>query len=289
MDLSIIQNRLNSLQNKGKGNSQNKEERAKSFWKPTVGKQQIRVVPSKFDKSNPFKEMYFHYIANRSMLALTNWGEKDPIVEFASQLRKTGDKENWSIAKSIEPKMRVFVPVIVRGEESKGVRWFEFGKAIYQDLLSMAADEDIGDFTDIYEGRDFLVETVGPDVTGTKYNKTTLRPRTKQTPLSKDATQAKQWLNEQPDLMSFYKKHDYEEMKEILLNYLNPEQEAEIAEEEDEVVEAPVVEQKTAYSEPAAPKKKSSFNEDEFDKLFTEKKPAKTAVEDEDEDDDLPF
>jgi hypothetical protein len=286
MDLSVIQNKLNTLQNKGKGSSQNKEERAKSFWKPTIGKQTIRIVPSKFDKSNPFREMYFHYIANRTMLSLTNWGEKDPIVEFASQLRKTGEKENWVIAKQIEPKMRVFLPVIVRGEESKGVRWFEFGKAIYQDLLSMAADEDIGDFTDIYEGRDFLVETVGPEVTGTKYNKTTLRPRTKQTPLSEDATQAKQWLNEQPDLMTFYKKHDYEEMKEILLNFLNPEQE--VTEDEDEVTTAPVVETpKTTYSEPAAPKKKSTFDEDEFDALFSESKPKSSVVED--EDDDLPF
>lgn len=284
MDLSVIQSKLNKLQNKGKsGGSYNKEERAKSFWKPTIGKQTIRIVPSMLDKSNPFKEMYFHYIANRSMLALTNWGEKDPIVEFASQLRKTGEKENWVIAKQIEPKMRVFLPVVVRGEEGKGVRWFEFGKAIYQDLLSMAADDDIGDFTDIYEGRDFLVETVGPDVTGTKYNKTTLRPRTKQTPLSEDASQAKQWLNEQPDLMSFYKKHEYEELKEILLNHLNPEQE--VTEDEDEVETAPVVQAPaTTYTEPASRKsKKSSFDEDEFDQLFAE---AKTNTV---EDDDLPF
>jgi hypothetical protein len=289
MDLSIIQGRLDKLQNKSKGNgAYNKEERAKSFWKPAIGKSQIRVVPSQLDKSNPFKEMYFHYIANRTMLSLTNWGEKDPIVEFASQLRKTGEKENWSIAKQIEPKMRVFLPIIVRGEEAKGVRWFEFGKAIYQDLLSMAADEDIGDFTDIYEGRDFLVETVGPDVTGTKYNKTTLRPRTKQTSLSEDATQAKQWLSEQPDLMSFYKKHEYDEMKGILMNHLNPEQEA-TGDEEDEVVTTPAPAPKTVYAEPAATKKKSSFDEDEFDALFSESKPTSKVEDDLDDDDDLPF
>ena len=289
MDLSIIQGRLDKLQNKSKGNgAYNKEERAKSFWKPAIGKSQIRVVPSQFDKSNPFKEMYFHYIANRTMLSLTNWGEKDPIVEFASQLRKTGEKENWSIAKQIEPKMRVFLPIIVRGEEAKGVRWFEFGKAIYQDLLSMAADEDIGDFTDIYEGRDFLVETVGPDVTGTKYNKTTLRPRTKQTPLSEDATQVKQWLSEQPDLMSFYKKHEYDEMKEVLMNHLNPEQEA-TADDDDEVVTTSAPAPQTVYAEPATTKKKSSFDEDEFDALFSESKPTAKVEDDSDDDDDLPF
>jgi hypothetical protein len=278
MDINLIKNRLNTLQNKKGG--QNKEERAKNFWKPSVGKQIIRVVPSKFDKSNPFKEVFFHYgVANRSMVALNNWGEKDPIVEFASQLRKSTDKENWSLAKKIEPKMRVFVPVIVRGEEEKGVRLWEFGKETYQDLLSMVADEDIGDFSDIYEGRDLTIETVGPDVTGTKYNKSSVRPRTKITPLSENANTVKMWLSEQPEILTLYKKYDYDEMKNILLTWLNPETEETT---EETVEEAPVVQ--TAYSTPAA-KKKSSFDEDEFDALFVAAKPSNSI----DEDDDMPF
>jgi hypothetical protein len=63
--------------------------------------------------------------------------------------------------------MRVFAPVIVRGEEEKGVRLWEFGKEVYQSLLSLAADEEVGDFTDIMEGRDMKIETVGPETTGT--------------------------------------------------------------------------------------------------------------------------
>jgi len=213
---------------------------------------------------------------------LTNFGEKDPIVEFASQLRKSTEKENWQLAKKIEPKMRVFVPVIVRGEEEKGVRLWEFGKETYMELLSMVADEDIGDFSDIYEGRDLTVETVGPEVTGTKYNKSTVRPRTKITPLSENAAQAKEWLQNQPEILSLYKKYEYDEMKGILLTWLNPETE-EVAEEtaEETVVEEPVV---TNYSAPVT-KKKSSFDEDEFDALFAEKKSSSKF----DEDDDMPF
>ena len=286
MDINAIKNRLNSLQNK-KGGNQNKEDRAKNFWKPSIGKQVIRVVPSKFDKSNPFKEVYFHYgVANRSMVALTNWGVKDPIVEFASALRKSGDKEQWALAKKIEPKMRTFVPVIVCGEEEKGVRLWEFGKETYMELLSMVADEDIGDFSDIYEGRDLTIDTVGPEVTGTKFNKSTVRPRTKITPLSENASQAKMWLNEQPEVLTLYKKYDYEEMKGILLNWMNPEQEESTEEAEVEtVVSAPV----TTYSTPVPKKKVSNFDEDEFDALFTEKTEVKSPFKDEDEDDDLPF
>ena len=282
MDINQIKNRLNSLQNK-KGGSQNKEERAKNFWKPAVGKQIIRVVPSKFDKSNPFKEVYFHYgVANRSMIALTNFGEKDPIVEFASQLRKSSEKENWQLAKKIEPKMRVFAPVIVRGEEEKGVRLWEFGKETYLELLSMVADEDIGDFSDIYEGRDLTIETVGPEVTGTKYNKSTVRPRTKITPLSDNSAQAKMWMSEQPEILALYKKYEYDEMKGILLTWLNPE--ADVEESETEEVEQPVTPGVTSYSTPV--KKKSSFIEDEFDAWFSD---AKAPSKFDDEDNDLPF
>ena len=135
MDLKTIKSRLNSLQ-KTKGGSNNKEERAKNFWRPTVGKATIRIVPSKFDKANPFREAYIHYnIGNRMMIALTNFGEKDPIVEFAAQLRKTSDKANWSLAKKLEPKLRIFAPVIVRNEEDKGVRMWQFGKEMYLELL----------------------------------------------------------------------------------------------------------------------------------------------------------
>ena len=41
--------------------------------------------------------------------------------------------------------MRIFAQVIVRGEEDKGVRLWEFGKNIYQSLLSLADDPDYGD------------------------------------------------------------------------------------------------------------------------------------------------
>ena len=54
--------------------------------------------------------------------------KKIQLLNLSQQLRKTSDKENWSLAKKIEPKMRVFVPVIVKGEEDKGVRMWQFGK-----------------------------------------------------------------------------------------------------------------------------------------------------------------
>jgi hypothetical protein len=162
MDLNAIRSKLNSLQQQNKGNGGSDRS---LFWKPSIGKQVVRIVPNKFNKANPFTEVYFHYgIGERVMISPINYGEKDPIVEFAKQLRTTSDKENWRLAKKLDPKMRIFVPVIVRGEEDQGVKLWQFGKNTYLEFLSLADDDDIGDYTDIHQGRDITVDTVGPDV-----------------------------------------------------------------------------------------------------------------------------
>lgn len=223
MDISQLRNRLASLQNP-KGSQ--KGDLQKTLWSPTVGKHTVRILPSAFNKAIPFKELYFHYeIGNKTMIALSNFGEKDPIVEFAQGLRKSSNREDWMMAKKLEPKMRVFAPVVIRGEEDKGVLLWGFGKQIYMDLLSIAEDEDVGDYTDPLQGRDIVIETLGKETTGLSYNKSTVRVRTKVTPLSEDSEQIKKWLTEQPDPMTQFKKYAYEEMKSSLLAYLNPEAE----------------------------------------------------------------
>ena len=230
MDISQLKSRLASLQNPRGGQ---KKDFSLTIWKPTVGKHLVRIVPSVYNKSNPFKELFFHYgINNKTMISPTSYGEKDPIVEFAQGLRKSDD---WQSAKKFEPKLRVFVPVIVRGEEDKGVRLWEFGKQVYMDLLAILEDEDVGDFTDPIQGHDITVDTAGKETTGLMYNTSTVRVRTKVTPLSEDGDKVKLWLTTQPEPNTLFKRWSYEEMKSALGAHLNPEEE--IKQNADVVVE----------------------------------------------------
>lgn len=264
MDLSAVKSKLSSLQNQRQGGGQ-KRDMSLILWKPTVGKHSVRIVPAMWDRSNPFKEVLVHYgIGNRTMISLQNFGEKDPIVEFAKQLRQTSDKENWSLAKKLEPKMRVFTPVIVRGEEDKGVRLWEFGKQVYQELLSIADDPDVGDYTDPVQGRDITIETTGPETNGTQFNQSKVRVRTKITALSDSADDVKKWLEAQPDPFTIFKKYSYDEMKEALLSWLNPEEQTE------EPAAPPAEEAKAPAAFSLSSPKKSI--DDEFDELFNLKK-----------------
>lgn len=226
MDINEIRKRMDRLNNKSTG-SKSKVDYKSIFWKPQAGEKSIiRIVPYKFNKEVPFTELYFYFkIGKPRMLSLTNFDESDPILEFATQLKKSGEPENIELAKKLYPKMRVFAPVVVRGEEDKGVRFWEFGKLVYTELLGVMMDEDYGDITDIAEGRDITVEVIPAKETGKMYDTTTVRVKPVQTPLAKDAETIESFLENQKDLMDLYTKYSFDEMKEALQSYLQPSEE----------------------------------------------------------------
>ena len=236
MDLSKLKQKLDTLQSKPQGGQ--KTDYSLIYWKPTIGKQQIRIVPSAYDASNPFAELKFYYgITNKVMISPTNFGEKDPIALFAGKLREGEyNKENYVLAKKLDAKNRIFVPVVVRGEEDKGVRLWQFGKLVYEELLALAVDDEIGDYTDIVGGRDLTVETVGPEATGTPYNKSSVRVRLKTSPLSEDAALVEKWTSEQPNPKGdLFKRYSFDEMKVALEKWLSPEDD-----DSEEAVTSPV-------------------------------------------------
>jgi hypothetical protein len=53
--------------------------------------------------------------------------------------------------------------------------------------MNIAMNEDYGDFTDIQDGRDFIVEGTDDTVAGRKVVKCILTPRVKTTPITEDA------------------------------------------------------------------------------------------------------
>ena len=215
MDLDAIKSKLNQLQNQ--------TSTTENFWKPEPGTQVVRVVPYKHNKDNPFIELHFHYnLGNKTYLSPVSFGRPDPVQEFADKLKSTGDKDEWIQGKRLEPKMRTFAPVIVRGQESEGVKFWGFGKTVYQELLSVIADPDYGDITDPVNGRDIMIERQTPAEAGNQYGKTTIRVKPNQTPITDDKDQLETIFNTQVELSELWEEPSYDDLKEALKTYLNP-------------------------------------------------------------------
>ena len=216
MDIDAIKSKLATLQST--------TSTTKNFWKPEPGTQVVRIVPYKHNKDNPFIELFFHYNLgnNKTYLSPMSFGKPDPVAEFADKLKSTGNKDEWIQGKRLEPKMRTFAPVIVRGKESEGVKFWGFGKTVYQELLGVIADPDYGDITDATNGRDIGIERQTPAEAGNQYGKTTVRVKPNQTAITEDATQLESIMKNQANLTELYTEPTYDELKEALHTYLNP-------------------------------------------------------------------
>ena len=256
MDINAIKSRLTTLQ----ATSNTKD----NFWKPEPGKQVVRIVPYKFNKDNPFIELFFHYSLgnNKTYMSPASFGRPDPVAEFADKLKSTGNKDEWIQGKRLEPKMRTFAPVVVRGKESEGVKFWGFGKTVYQELLSVIADPDYGDITEAMAGRDIQIERQTPAEAGNQYGKTTVRVKPNQTPITEDKSVLESIMENQSDLTELYTEPTYDELKDVLANYLNPSDESEPT----TTTATPAA--TTQTPSPAQTEKKTENVEDAFDQLF---------------------
>ena len=135
----------------------------------------------------------------------------------------------------------------------------------------MASDDEIGDFTDIVGGRDIKLTTVGPEVTGTPYNKTSVGPSLKTTPLSDNETLVQSLLDNQPNPMDVFKRFTFDEVKSSLEEFLS---------DGETEVSPSIPKDTTTAPKYSTDNNKSKSKADQFDDLFKDDKGGG---------DDLPF
>ncbi len=226
LNLEAIKARLNSLKKKGGNNNTNPK--VKEFiWKPSEGKQDIRIVPYQYQPDNPFIELKFHYdFMGKTFLSPSSFNKADPIVELSDRLKKNGDKDDWRIGRNLEPKMRTYVPIIVRGKEAEGVKFWGFGVQVYKQLMAAMSEPDYGDITDLVNGYDIRVEFTKKSgkksVDGKQeFPETTIMIKPKQKPvIDTNMTDARAILEKitsaQPNILDIFTVATYEELAAAL-------------------------------------------------------------------------
>ena len=117
--------------------------------------------------------------------------------------------------------MRTYAPIIVRGEENEGVKFWGFGKMVYQELLSIIADPDYGDITDPVNGRDIVVEFKTSEETGRSFPMTSIRVKPNQTPVTENTDTMKTIKDTQREITELYKELSYDELNNVLSQWLN--------------------------------------------------------------------
>jgi len=207
INLDKMRQKLDALSKKG-GDKRN------FFWKPQDGEQTLRIVPD--PDGDPFKEFWFHYgVADEPgfLCPKKNHGDKCPVCEFVSELYSTRDEEDRKMANQLRAKQRFFSPVIVRGEEDKGVRLWGYSKTVYENLLNLVLNPDYGDITDPENGTD-LVISYGKKA-GQMFPSTDIQPRRRSSALDDDSSKAREWMEADIPYDSLFVTKTTEEVEEI--------------------------------------------------------------------------
>jgi hypothetical protein len=197
-----------------------------NFWRPDDGDQDIRIVPTA--DGDPFKEKWFHYNLGNTpgfLCPKRNYGEECPVCEFASQLWRDGVENNddgsKKVAKSLFVRPRFFSPVMVRGEEDRGVRIWGYGKMAYENLLSLVLNPEYGDITDAETGTDLTLTYGKPP--GASFPQTKLVPRRRSSELCEDMTPERcvELLESIPDFDGLFERKTTEEVATLLDTFMN--------------------------------------------------------------------
>jgi len=220
---------------------QKSSEFSKLLWKPKEGTQTVRIVPYKFNPDSPFIELQFYYnLGGKHYLAPVTFGKPDPIQEVIETLRSSGSNEEKEIAKKLQATPRTYVPVLVRGEEEQGVRFWGFGVQVYKQLLKLMTNANWGDITSFTEGHDIEIEfkkvSAKKNVkTGQAFPETIITPIPTKTPVVNPTRRdLMEKVKEQTDILKIFPLKSYDELKEVVQKWLNP---------EDAAVEAPAEDQ----------------------------------------------
>jgi hypothetical protein len=215
LDIEAIKRKLNQLQT-GKSNS------SVQLWKvKNPGDFRVRGLPWKdAPDGQPFLERWFYYIGNnRGILAPYQFGLPDPINDFIRELYNKGTPEDRELAKKLKPKMRAYMPLVVRGEEDKGVLVWSFGKFVYQRLLGFFLDGETGNILDPYDGWDLKVQFT--QQAGKQFLDSTIDTAKRQSRLADDDETIKKLLDSVPNIDDMYKQTSPQEIESILKRWLD--------------------------------------------------------------------
>jgi hypothetical protein len=232
INIKDVQKKLNELKSKSSGGGS-----SIPYWKPEEGDNLIRIVPYQHNEDWPFIDVYTHY--KFSKLAKLKYfltspktvGKPDPILEWAETLEQTGEKSDYELAKKFKPAHRVYVPIIVRGKEDEGVKFYGFGVTILESLLSIIDDPDWGDITALKDGRDITIKYTPKEKSSTNYAESKLLVKPKQTP-AVTTKEHVELLRNQPNLVEELTINSYDELKSELTKLLSPDSSEELSSED---------------------------------------------------------
>ena len=231
-DLEAIKQKIADLSG---GRNGNKDRVRLTWFKPSLladgssNSYEIRFLPYTDKNGQPFEEVSYYdnkELSERRFVAPAQYQMDDPIFDLINELRSENTRETWRLMNNLRPKDRFYAPILVRGEEERGVQIWELNSKILKDIYSILAHPDYAEdnMMDADEGFDFTLDV---EDSGKKYGKWTVKnynltPRRKPSKIARTKKDRDALVNAVPDLESYFKGQvrNAEWLQQIVENFL---------------------------------------------------------------------
>ena len=187
-----------------------------TWFKPGMGPNEIRFLPYDDGHGQPFQAVGYYnskQLYERRIVAPVQYGRADPISDLMTELRKERqDDATWQLMKELRVKESYYAPVLVRGQEDKGVQIWELGSTVLKKVYSVLAHPDYVDENMFHptEGYDFTVTCTDSGKTTTFNGKVytvkdyDVTPRRKPSVLDKDESVRNEIVAAVPNLSEHF-------------------------------------------------------------------------------------
>lgn len=280
-NLQAIRDRLNKLNRPG-------GEKKNDVWKPKDSHEvRLLMYPGAED---PFLNVFFHFDIGDEPLYCpkSNKNEDCDVCDFCDQLKSFKDPQgnqkpknvkdgDWELFKKIQPKCNIYVPMVERGHETEGAKFWRISQTLAGQLIDICAEgdrnegrEDGGGLAILFSNTDgydltVTVKKPGEDGNNKQYALTEAKAKIKTSALSKDKKVVKEIMDSIKKIEDVYPAKSSAEVSKIFKRFANaaaPEAKADGGKEY-----APKKDAASADDEVVSPKKTFSANTKENAKL----------------------
>jgi hypothetical protein len=212
-NLDSIKQKINELS----GNTKSGEQKTKINWaKFDIGTYDIRFVPVLDVNGNALSQPFFEvaYYDNKELSekrfpSPSQFGMPDPLKEVAMELAKDRSKEAWLVRKKLTPKERYYAPIVIRGQEEKGLQIWELSPKLCKDIYAILVHPDYAEenMFSLESGYDFTLTVAATDkvFNGYPVKEFKLQPRRKASKLLPKKEQVDAALKQMPNFEAYFK------------------------------------------------------------------------------------
>lgn len=206
------------------------------IWRPTAGTSTIRIVPNKKDIEWPFYIVYVHGRDYATKIGLVNYefvspktfNKEDPSEIFANKLYKQDYENNKQFIKYFSPQKFYYVPVLIKGKESSGIKIWPINTKTYEKIFNIMSTifedegEEVSKIFDLNRGTDLVItkpSSGGVEITA-KRSPSTLLDRAQEGYTMEDFKRQYEEIGNIEDLYITHTKEEIEKMVTALAGTL---------------------------------------------------------------------